>query len=99
MLAAITCQEVDHTPCSFLLYKGLLLKSWDYLDFIRRQLDLGLDAFVHLPPRAPVVVSDTYNLHGLAVHFSPEVMIREWKEILPGEKWPVLIKEYLTPAG
>jgi hypothetical protein len=99
MLASISCQEVDHPPCSFMLYKGLLTTSKDYLDFIQRQLDLGLDAYVQLPPRAPVVVSDTYNLHGLAVHFSPEVTIRESKEILPDEKWPVLFKEYITPAG
>jgi hypothetical protein len=99
MLAAISCQEVDHTPCSFMLYKGLLSTSRDYLDFIQRQLDLGMDAFVQLPPRPPVVVSDSYNLHGLPVSFAPQVTIREWKEDLPGEKWPVLFKEYQTPAG
>lgn len=99
MLASISSQEVDHTPCSFMLYKGLLSKSIDYLDFLRRQLELGLDAYVQLPPRAPHVVSDTYNLHGLAVHYHPSVTIREWKENLPEEKWPTLIKEYVTPAG
>jgi hypothetical protein len=99
MLASISCQEVDHTPCSFMLYKGLLSTSRDYLDFLQRQLDLGLDAYAQLPPRAPVVVSDTYNLHGLPVSFHPDVTIREWKETLPGVKWPVLFKEYSTPAG
>jgi hypothetical protein len=99
MLASIACQEVDHTPCSFMLYKGLLTKSKSYLDFVQRELDMGLDAYVQLPPRAPVVVSDTYNLHGLPVKFGPEVSVREWKENLPGEKWPLLFKEYNTPAG
>ena len=99
MLAALSCQEVDHPPCSFMLYKGLLSNSHDYLDFIQRELDLGLDAYVQLPPRPPVVVSDTYNLHGLPVSFDPQVMVREWKEEIPGEKWPVLFKEYQTPVG
>lgn len=99
MLASISSQAVDHTPCSFILYKGLLSKSKDYLDFVQRQLDLGLDAYVQLPPRAPLVVSDTYNLHGLPVNFHPTVTIREWKETLPEQKWPILIKEYFTPGG
>jgi uroporphyrinogen-III decarboxylase len=99
MLAALTCQEVDHPPCSFMLYKGLLSQSRDYLDFIQRQLDLGLDAFVQLPPRPPVVTSDAYNLHGLPVSFSPGVQVREWMVANPDEKWPVLYKEYQTPAG
>ena len=99
MLASISCQEVDHTPCSFMLYKGLLSKSKNYLDFVRRQLDLGLDAYIQLPPRAPVVVSDTYNLHGLPVSFHPAVRILEWKERAVIFKWPILYKEYITPAG
>jgi len=99
MLAALSCQQVDHPPCSFMLYKGLLSTSRDYLDFIQRELDLGLDAYVQLPPRPPVVVSDTYNLHGLPVSFDPRVIVREWKEELPGERWLVLVKEYDTPAG
>ena len=99
MLAAINSQEVDITPCSFMLYKGLLANSRDYLHFIQRQIDMGLDAYVQLPPRPPKVKSDSYNLHGLPVSFDPRVKVHEWKETIPGEKWPVLIKEYDTPAG
>ncbi len=99
MLAAINCQDVDFTPCSFMMYKGLLADSRDYLDFVQRQIDIGLDAFVQLPPRPPKVKSDSYNLHGLPVSFDPRVGVKEWKETIPGEIWPVLFKEYATPAG
>lgn len=99
LLAAIEGRVVDHIPCSFMLYKSLLTRSSGYTDFIERQLEMGLDAFVQLPPRAPVVQSDSYNLHGLPVSYHPEVEIREWKETVPGEKWPVLFKQYGTPAG
>ena len=99
LLAALRCQPVDYVPCSFMLFKGLWNKSGTYLDFIQKQLDLGLDAFVQIPPRQPGKSSDSYNLHGLPVHYSPEVTVREWKETILNERWPILIKEYQTPAG
>ena len=99
MLAALSCQPVDHPPCSFMLYKGLLSTSQNYLDFLQRQLDLGLDVFVQLPARQPRLVSDSYNLHGLPVSHHPDVRIEEWKETPPGESTRVLVKAYHTPAG
>jgi hypothetical protein len=99
MLAALACQEPDFPPCSFMLFNGLKERSTSYLDFIQRQLDLGLDACVQLPPRPPLVVSDTYNLHGLPVSFHPEVTLQESKTRYPGSPYPLLVKEYHTPAG
>lgn len=99
MLAALASQPVDYTPCSFMMYKSLLSRSASYLDFVERQLETGLDAFVQIPERPPVVISDTYNLHGLPVSFERSVTTLEWKEESSGEDYPVLIKEYQTPAG
>ncbi len=99
MLAALSCQEADHTPCSFMLFGGLWKSCGSYAEFVERQAALGLDAFVELPPRPPGLMNDYYNLHGIPVHFDPRVTIREWTEHIPGEKWPVLVKEYQTPAG
>jgi hypothetical protein len=99
MLAALSGQQPDRVPCSFMLFNGLKAQSRDYLDFIQRQLDLGLDAYVQIPPRPPVVKNDYYNLHGLAVSYSPRVSTWEWKETQEGEIHPILIKEYSTPAG
>jgi uroporphyrinogen-III decarboxylase len=99
MLAALNHQAADHTPCSFMLYKGLQITSRDYADFVERQIEMGLDAYVMLPPRPPVVVNDHYNLHGLDVSYDPQVEIEEWAERRDGEQWPILVKEYHTPAG
>jgi hypothetical protein len=99
MLAALNCQEPDHVPCSFMIYGGLKGRCQTYLEFIERQIEMGLDTFVELPPRPPVVVNDYYNLHGLPVNYDPRGTIKEWLENQPGENTPILIKEYHTPAG
>jgi uroporphyrinogen-III decarboxylase len=99
LLAALSCQQPDHTPCSFMLYGGLQTASPDYASFLRQQMALGLDTFVEIPPRPPVVVNDHYNLHGLPMSYGPQVHIREWIERVPREEWPIMVKEYVTPDG
>jgi hypothetical protein len=99
MLAALNNEDINHVPCSFMLYKGLLEKSTDYLDFLTKQIDLGLQPYAMIPPRPPVVVNDHYNLHGIPVHLDPAVKIEEWIENRPGETSPIMVKEYRTPAG
>jgi len=99
MLAALDCRPVDHVPCAFMIHGALLQGSADYLDFVRRGVTLGLDAFVELPPRPPVVVNDHYNLHGIAVRHDPSVVVTEWVERASDEPIPILVKEYSTPAG
>lgn len=97
-MAALECRGADHTPCAFMMYKGLKNRCASYLDFLQAQLDLGLDTVVELPPRPPVVVNDHYNLHGLPVSFAPGVRIREWVE-MGGQGETLLVKEYHTPDG
>lgn len=99
MLNALSCKAVDHLPCSFMLFKGLQSTCDNYLEFITRQLEMGLDPYVMLPPRDPNIMTDSYNLHGLPVSFSDEVQIKEWVEDIDGERSPILVKEYHTPAG
>jgi len=99
MLAALDRREPDHVPCSFMLFNGLKSTCRDYAEFIERQVELGLDPFVQLPARPPLVVNDHYNLHGLPVQYDLRVTVREWKEQRADEACPLLIKEYRTPAG
>lgn len=99
MLAALDRREPDHAPCSFMLYKGLKSVCRDYVEFIERQVKMGLDTFVQLPPRPPVVVNDHYNLHGLPVSYDPRVEIAEWIEHPADEHWLIMVKEYRTPVG
>ena len=75
MLAVLNGQQSDYVPCAFMIFGALKSRCKDYAQFIDRQLDLGLDAFIELPPRPPVVVNDYYNLHGLPVRFDPRVMV------------------------
>lgn len=99
MLAAIRRQESDHAPCSFMLFNALKSSCDDYIQFIEHQLEMGLDTFVEIPPRPPVVVNDYYNLHGLPVSYDGRVEIKEWIERPADEHWPIMVKEYHTPAG
>lgn len=99
MLAALSCQTPDHPPCSFMLFGALHQQADTYLDFVKAQLALGLDAVVMLPPRPPRVLNDTYNLHGLPVLFGSDVTIEEQVTHPPDEPTPLLVKTYHTPEG
>jgi hypothetical protein len=99
LLTALNGGKPETIPCSFMLFNGLKTESHDYLDFIQKQLDLGLDAYIQIPPRPLVVKNDHYNLHGLPVSYHPEVTVKEWKETQAGQQYPILVKEYHTPAG
>ena len=82
-----------------MIFGALHQRAATYLDFVERELDLGLDAFVMLPPRPPIVRNDHYNLHGLPVRFHSEVSIEE--EVLHPANMPdpIMVKTYHTPAG
>ncbi|TET12555.1 hypothetical protein E3J84_01400 [Candidatus Aerophobetes bacterium] len=85
MLMTLENKEADYVPCSFMIFRALNERCKDQFEFIERQIELGLDARVELPK--------------LPIRFHPEVRIKEWKEVSKGEKYPILHKEYLTPAG
>jgi len=99
LMAALTHRDLDHVPCSFMLYGGLKERCATYTEFIERQLDMGLDTFVQLPPRPPRVQNDWYNLHGLPVSYDRRVKIRESVQRGPDQRYPLLVKEYDTPGG
>jgi hypothetical protein len=99
MLAALDCQEPDHAPCSFMLFNALRDRSESHTEFIERQVDMGLDVYVQIPLRPPIMVNDYYNLHGLPVSYDPQVTTKEWLEDQPGENVPIMVKEYHTPGG
>lgn len=99
MLAAFNNEQINYTPCSFMLYKGLLANSNNYLDFLQKQINLGLEPYAMIPPRYPKVVNDHYNLHGMPVSYDPAVEVKEWIERRDNEVFPIMVKEYQTPAG
>ena len=102
MLAAIEHRETDYLPCSFMIFAALRDTCGDQFEFVRRQVDMGLDTFVGLPvreARRDRATSDQGDLHGLPVRFPDNVQVRDWREDRPGERYSILHREYRTPAG
>jgi uroporphyrinogen-III decarboxylase len=99
MMAAIECREPDYVPLCFMIFSALKSKCKDQYEFAERQLELGLDAVIDLPV-VPLHVQSYYSdLHGPPVRFDPRVRVKEWREDRADEKYPLLYKEYVTPAG
>jgi hypothetical protein len=85
MLTALRCEEPDRIPCCFMIFSALRERCKDQIEFIERQLEMGLDVRVELPE--------------LPFRFHPDVEVRTWKEEVPDHPYPLLRREYVTPAG
>ena len=102
MLATIEHQGTDYTPCSFMIFNALRSQCRDQFEFIMRQVQMGLDTVVGLPVRDTTrdrSKTEQGDLHGLPVRFRDNVQVRDWREDKPGERYPILHREYTTPAG
>ena len=87
LLAAMRREEVDYLPCSIYFNSNLEVDGYDLTDWqdhARLQLDLGAD---------PVV---RFAIPG-ALH--SDVQTRTWLDRVENERYPILFKEYQTPAG
>ena len=89
MLAALSCEEADHTPCSFMLFANLHRQCASEQEFVERQLEMGLDAVVHVGH-----LNHTMHLTG-ALH--PDAEYSEWTEEQDGVKY--FCRRIDTPAG
>jgi len=85
MLAALECREPDYVPCCFSAFQSLRQQCSDQAEFLDRQLKMGLDAVVTIPEPP--------------IHHDAQVRIREWREDPLDAPYPILHKEYETPAG
>jgi len=83
MLTALENKKSSYIPCSFMIFSALGEKCKDQSEFIKRQLELGLDTRVELAE--------------LPFRFHPEVKVKEWKE--KTKSGHLLHKEYQTPSG
>ncbi len=83
MLTAISGGKPDYIPCSFMLFFNLQYQCATDTEFVERQLDLGLDAFVHAGY--------------LDTSFHPDVRCTEWTETENGET--VFCRRVDTPKG
>ncbi|UCG28791.1 MAG: hypothetical protein JSV24_05380 [Bacteroidales bacterium] len=106
MLAALNHKKPDHVPMAFMIFTGLnkrLAKergSSDPAVAIGTQIELGLDTFVDLRFFSPHVSEIGHSdAPGIPVRFDNRVTMREWAEIPDDSRYPLLHKEYITPAG
>lgn len=90
ILATLNLQEPDHVPLSFHFSFGFkapqkTLEWTDQFDRINKwNTHFGLDL--------PVRIRYPFSFH-------PDVKTRTWKETPAGERYPLIYKDYETPAG
>ena len=87
LMAAMRREEVDYLPCSIYFNSNLRVRGYDLMnpaDRVRLQADLGCDGVVD------IVIPSTLG---------PEVETRTWLKDVPDQDYPILYKEYRTPAG
>jgi len=101
MLTAISNGIPDYVPCCFMIFRALRNQCGDQYEFVRRQLSMGLDAMMEIPvrPNYDRKATDHADLHGLPVRYDSRVEIKEWREERSDSRYPILHKEYITPAG
>ena len=89
MLAAIAGERPDHIPCSFMLFFNLYERCRTDAEYVEKQLELGLDAFVHVGH-----LNHALHLYG---GLAPGVGWKEWVEEKDGGK--LFCRRIDTPAG
>lgn len=106
LLAAINCKEPDHIPLSFMIFTALneRLKLeqniYDPREAVRRQLEMGIDTIVDLRTFSSENRKAGHSdVPGFPVHFHKDVTFREWADISDIHPYPVLHRQYETPAG
>ena len=85
LLTALDCRRPGRVPCSFMIFAALRSQCRSEEEFARRQLELGLDPFVHLGH--------------LPLAFHPAVTTSVSKDRDPQGAGCRLRKTYATPAG
>ena len=99
MIRAIHRQEVDHVPCAFMSFSAMRGRCQDAYEVVLRELEMGLDSMLFIPSSWRNERPNHPDLRGLPVRLPPTVRVDLWVEELPGESFPILHKEYHTPAG
>jgi hypothetical protein len=85
ILAALSCRKPDYVPCVVHAPVPHQRRFGSTSERWDWQLEQGIDVISHMP--------------SLPIRFAPEVSIREWKDRPPNASYPVLHREYRTPAG
>jgi len=89
LLAAIAGERPDHAPCSFMLFFSLYERCASDTQFVEKQLELGLDPFVHVGH-----LNHTLHQYG---GLAPGVSWKEWVEERESDR--LFCRRIDTPAG
>jgi hypothetical protein len=89
MLTALGGGTPEHIPCSFMLFFNLYERCGTYTEFVERQLEMGLDAFVHVGQ-----LNHELHRHG---GLDPRVEVKEWVE--EDARGKLFCRRLETPAG
>ena len=89
MLKTFAREETDYTPCLLRFYASKCPNAdgyrWkDRVEKVKIEKKMGVDSEFMV---------------GLGTKVHPEVKTKVWEEKVKGEDYPILHKEYLTPAG
>ena len=102
MLAAIECAELDCVPCSFMLFFALRRRCDDDEQFIRKQVELGLDAVIPVDiPGRPCAPGTAYGSPTYPISQplpEPYVDVQQWREE-HAHGPDILHKQWTTPDG
>jgi hypothetical protein len=71
----------------------------DWYEVAEREMAMGMDPLLFIPPTERKDRPEHPELRGLPIRFDSSVVTRECKEIRPGSPYPLLHKQYETPAG
>jgi hypothetical protein len=99
MLTAISGGRPDRVPLSFMIFRALARRTNGWRGFLEAAIDMGLDACVDLAQVHPDEPAEHSDAQGVPLHFGPEVSTREWRQPPTEGGYPILHKQYLTPAG
>jgi hypothetical protein len=89
MTAALSCEQVDYTPCAFMIFFNLYAKCRSEKEFVEEQLKLGMDPLVHVGRLC-------HDMHHYGT-LHPDVKVREWTEQSGGAAY--FCRQLDTPAG
>jgi hypothetical protein len=89
MLSVLEGNQADHIPCSFMLFYNLYDDCKSELEYITREIELGLEPHVHAGH-----LGHTMHLTG-TLH--PEAKYSEWTEVQDGIKY--FCRRIDTPKG
>jgi len=98
MLAALRCDDVDYVPCSFMIFAALRARCDSDEEFVRRQVQMGLDPVVATASWASARNPEHRDLPGIDIRYPHDVEVTQWREAR-SDAPDVLHKRYATPAG